>query len=189
MLPFSFFRGRGAQCFVLHSRPLGRGRARETLFLRRAAPPRSRRARPHSAARQSFSTALPACSPRAALAACRDMGRKGRNAVFSEPPPTKFRLHGNSYGDSRCLPAVRRALPHAAPVCNPPRAEVFSRAPPAIRPRAARHILPCAEVFPPRPRPRRQSFVLHKAEKPCPSFRETVDSSGEFSSICGHISY
>ena len=83
------------------------------------APPRPRRSQfaRTPAARRSLSCAPPACSPCAALASCRDRGRGGQNAVFSAHPPTKFLLSGNPYGDSRCLPAIRRPrTPSAQPV-------------------------------------------------------------------------
>ena len=183
------------------------------------APPRPRRSQfaRTPAARRSLSCAPPACSPCAALASCRDRGRGGQNAVFSAHPPTKIRLFGNPYGDFLCLPAIRRPAPRPRSLLLPARRacrlsgqgerrtkRCLFGAPsdkiPTFRqsirrfPLSSRNSPPPhpvrAACFCPRSAPRWFFlFFLRKAEKPCPTFSETVDSSGEFSSICGHISY
>ena len=160
MLPFSFFRGRGSVMF-------------------RRAP--------------KFCPAPSACCP---LSVGKGTERGQRAQVFKDRPlcrhlsdlataPPRRACRPPGHGEKRakrCLfgapsdkiPTFRQSIrrfplsPRNSPPPHPVRAACFC-------PRAA-----ARRFF---------LFFLRKAEKPCPSFRETVDSSGEFSSICGHISY
>ena len=108
-------------------------------------------------------------------------------------------LHARAPRFCPAPPALRRA-PRLPPAFCPLRvgkgaereAESISFQGLSVQPSSLR---PCYGTLPRPPAFRRAAvrrvflFFSHKAEKPCPSFCETVDSSGEFSSICGHISY
>ena len=175
MLPFSFFRGRGTQCFSCIPARWDGVERWKLCFLRHAAPPPSLR-RPVRTPPPSFRPP-PVCNPPRAKVFVPHCPHAARVPACSPKcqkyPVTVGILPRTFFLASRMPPPRRQSFARAPKFCPAPPA-CSPRTPVRSSPRAARHILSCAEVFPPRAaRPHssaRQSFVLHKAEKPCPSF-------------------